>query len=525
MSPSHRTAIVTVLCAALVSVTGTASTDARSPPERAARRSAPMHAVSTRLTFNGASRTIPAGFLGLSVEVSEITRYELAGRAVDHVFGLLRSPGDGRLLLRVGGTSADHAWWYTAGKPAPAGVFTIGRPWVSGLAALVARDDLRVVLGLNLAVHSPALEVAFASAVQRALPRSTLAGLEIGNEPDLYEREQWLQRQRLATTERALPRRWTQAYSPGDYQADYESYAWAVRARLGPISLEAPDTTTPALAWLRAATGLRTLDPEIIAVHSYPLSTCWPKDSAEYPTVARLLAEHATVGLANSVRRAAQFAHEDHMTFRVTELNSVSCGGNTGVADSFATALWAPDALFELLSAGVDGVNVHLHPDSLNAPFQLTADGIRPLPELYGLALFAQLIGSHARLLDTNLHAPRGLHLKAWATRHGSVTAVLLIDKSDRDAEVSIPAAGRGAPPAVLRLLQAPSIRSVGEVVYAGRSIGSDGRWQGRATTSAARVGTHGEYHVRVPAMSAVTLTIRAGVRRGRRAILGTSRN
>jgi hypothetical protein len=32
------------------------------------------------------------------------------------------------------------------------------------------------------------------------------------------------------------------------------------------------------------------------------------------------------------------------------------------VSDTFATALWAPDALFELLRAGIDGVNVHVRP-------------------------------------------------------------------------------------------------------------------------------------------------------------------
>ncbi len=110
-----------------------------------------------------------------------------------------------------------------------------------------------VVLGLNLAVHSPALEVAFAAAVKRARPPSTLAGLEIGNEPDLYGRQPWRVRQRISTTEPAPPHNWTQAYTPADYRADYESYAWALCASLGPISLEAPDTTTPAMAWLDAA--------------------------------------------------------------------------------------------------------------------------------------------------------------------------------------------------------------------------------------------------------------------------------
>ena len=158
-------------------------------------------------------------------------------------------------------------------------------------------------------------------------------------------------------------------------------------------------------------------------------------------------------------------------------------------------------------------VNVHLHPASRRTvpahPGRHRTDAW-----LYGLALFAQLIGSHARLLDTTLHAPGGLHLKAWATRRGSVTVVLLINKGAGDADVSIPAPSRGAPPAVLRVLRAPSIRSVGGVLYAGRSIGSDGRWHGRATTSAARVvGSHGEYRIHISAFSAVTVTIRGRVR------------
>ena len=41
------------------------------------------------------------------------------------------------------------------------------------------------------------------------------------------------------------------------------------------------------------------------------------------------------------------------------------------MANSFATALWAPDVLFELLNAGVDGVNWHIRPSTLNAPFNL----------------------------------------------------------------------------------------------------------------------------------------------------------
>jgi hypothetical protein len=64
--------------------------------------------------------------------------------------------------------------------------------------------------------------------------------------------------------------------------------------------------------------------------------------------------------MAHSVKPVVILAHRAGLPFRLTELNSVTCGGRLGVSDAFATALWAPDALSALLQTGVDGVNVHV---------------------------------------------------------------------------------------------------------------------------------------------------------------------
>ena len=78
-------------------------------------------------------------------------------------------------------------------------------------------------------------------------------------------------------------------------------------------------------------------------------------------------------------------AHRAGLPFRLTEVNSVTCGGVPGVSDTFATALWAPDTLFELLRAGVDGVNVHVRTDAINAAFAFKRSGLVARPLLYGL--------------------------------------------------------------------------------------------------------------------------------------------
>ena len=164
-------------------------------------------ALPARLSVGAGSHRIRRGFFGLSIEPSELGSYERAGPVFDRFVALIR-PRDGRTMqLRIGGTSADQAWWHTAGRRPPSGVFTIGEPWVAALARLVARDRLRVLLDVNLAVHSPRLAASFTTAVADAIPSGALAGVEVGNEPDLYFEQPWLEHQRIASTERSLAAR------------------------------------------------------------------------------------------------------------------------------------------------------------------------------------------------------------------------------------------------------------------------------------------------------------------------------
>ncbi len=40
------------------------------------------------------------------------------------------------------------------------------------------------------------------------------------------------------------------------------------------------------------------------------------------------------------------------MTFRVDEMNAITCAGTPGVSDTFASALWVLNALFAMDRAG-----------------------------------------------------------------------------------------------------------------------------------------------------------------------------
>ena len=458
------------------------------------------------LAVAGAARRIPAAFSGLSIEYNELDRYEASPVMFSRIIALIRSHDGEPMLLRVGGKSADDALWRAPRRHMPGWVFRIGDGWLRRLAALAARDQLRVMLDLNLAVHSPTMAAGLAAAAEEALPGGALAGLAIGNEPDLYPYQPGLENERIASTMPSTPTHWIEDYSPARYHSDYRAYALGLARAVPGVPLAAPEMTTFRFGWVTPLMALGSLRPQVIAIHRYASSTCWPPNLPLYPTIPSLLSERSTRGLAQSLDGAIAFARSTDTLVRVTELGSVSCGGAASVSDSFATALWAPDALFELARAGVAGVNWHIRPGLVTAAFQLTAHGVAARPELYGLALFAQMMRPGANLMNIRQSGASVPFLKTWAVSSAAGLDVLLINKGPLPVLVRLRTRA-SARAAVLSRLLAPTIDSRYGVTLAGQWIGTDARWHGPRRTALVRP-ADGVYTLRVGRYSASLLRI-----------------
>jgi hypothetical protein len=454
------------------------------------------------LSLTGEHQPVPHSFFGLSVEANELPTYEAAARLFGRFLSMVRPDDGSRMLLRVGGKSTDAAYWKVAPSGAPPWVYELGDSWLSQLAALVRREDLRVMLDLNLAVHSPAMAAQFAGDAAKALPRGRLVGLGIGNEPDLYHQQLGLQKERINTTLASTPLDWAVGYSPTAYQDDYRSYAQSLSASNPHTPLVGPDTTSSTPSWISALSELTRAGPSMITMHRYAYSSCYKPGSPFYPTVPKLMLTSASAGLAVRLHRALGIATAAGLPLRVTELNSISCGGQAGVADTFATALWAPDALFELMKAGIAGVNWHIRPTLHNAPFHLTSQGFDAMPELYGLALFNQMIGHRSELERLKQANPSRLNLKSWAVRTGKSLKLLLINKGPTPATVQLTGSGLSGRPAEVSLLKARSLTSQTGISLGGRQIGSDARWHGSRQTRPVRARA-GLYHFGIRPYSA----------------------
>jgi hypothetical protein len=463
--------------------------------------------VSITIARRARTRAVPNSFLGLSTEYWAMPAFDRRQALFARVLSLIHVPGDGPVMLRVGGDSADHSFFDPDLRAAPRWMFELTPGWLRSASSLLHHADARLTLDLNLVTGSPGVAARWASVAYRKLPRGALAGFEIGNEPDIYSRRYW-----RAIVARRTP--WAAALpvrmSAATYGRDFQRYARSLAAVAPGVPLSGPALANPTsdAGWISRLLATAHSSLAIVTAHRYPFSACVDAPSPNYPTIARVLSERATAGMAHRIRHAVEIAHSAGLTFRLSELNSVTCGGRPGVSNTFATALWAPDALFELMRVGVDAVNVHVRADAINAAFTLGESGLGARPLLYGLILFTRTLGPNARLIELHMHAGHAHHLKAWAVEasHRRLS-VLLINKGDRLvlAHLRLPASGVAS----VQRLSAPAADSRTGQRLDGQRLGAGGRWVGRRTV-AQIAPTRGGYAVSVPRLSAALVSVRA---------------
>jgi hypothetical protein len=490
---------------------------AASPVNDAGLRRLPQ--VKVALAHGLPAITLPRSYLGLSIEYWGLPRYESHPHTFARVLSLLRVPGNGPMILRIGGDSADRSYWDPSLRRLRGRFFALTPGWLSETARLVRRLRVRLILDLNVVADSPPMAARWARAALNALPRRSVLGFEIGNEPDLYHQEFPY---RLPAAQRPTEPAATHAdartmfgepslmpgFSISTYLEDFRSYARALGAVAPNMTLLGPAVANPQLdfSWLSRLIAADHRGLGMVTAHRYPLSECQAPGSPQYPTIRRLLSERSSTGMADGVKAAVRAAHSAGLSFRLTELNSVTCGGRPRVSDSFATALWAPDALFALMRTGVDGVNVHIRDDAINAPFTLTRAGLNARPLIYGLALFARALGPDARLVALHLHVARRLHVKLWGVRVGIHRLnLVMINKGARTAGVRLALAARGT--ATVQRLTAPSVSATSGVTLDGQWLDRHGRWLG-TRVMATIAPSRGVYELSLPGASAALVSL-----------------
>ena len=451
-------------------------------------------------------RPIPSGFVGLTTEYRGLEAY--AGTnpaALNPVFvQLLRNLAPGQSpILRVGGDSTDWTWWPVPRMAIPGGVkFSLDGTWLKVASSLATALNGRLILGINFEADSSRVAGAEAQAFIRGIGRPRIAGLELGNEPELYSAFPWY---KLPGGQhvRGRPRTYTYA----DFVQDFAGVSQAI-----PRTVTLAGPSTGAKLWIPMVGQFLRGNGRVglVTLHAYPLKHC---SAAARVTIPEILSSSSSTGLAASLARAVATVHAHGAAVRIDEMSAITCGGVLGVSSSFATALWSLDALFALARTGVDGVNMQTSPGSWNEVFPTvqTKAGWQASvkPVYYGMLMFAQAAPPGARLLRVTGSA--GGQVRTWATKgtDGAIRVVLINDSTAQARTVTLRAPALGGPSALERLL-APSARATQGVTLGGLSFGAEtatGQLAGTPTLTPVTP-TGGQYVISMPAASAALLTI-----------------
>ncbi len=435
---------------------------------------------------------VPGDFLGLSFESSSlhtIAGYASRGDLVD----LMRSLGPG--IMRFGGISSDEttAWLQEGLAPAWAQATVVPQD-LAALAVLARETGWRVVLTVNLG-HSQAAAAAQEAQVAEQQLGASLAGIAIGNEPDRY------------VADGLRPAGWAQAA----YLAEAGAYRGAIAAVAPGVPIVGPDASSgrPALPWV---TDLAARErPALLTDHYYPLTSC----GAEAATIGDLTSPVTRRNETAMLYRLAAIAAASSLPLRIDETNNISCRGEPGVSNAFASALWAADYVARAMASGVAGLNFHdlitepqaYSPLAAGDSSELASGALHANPEWYALLLARHLLGDRpvgAKLAASN----RNLTAAAFLNASGSLHLVL------------VNFAGTAAKPLVVRLLlprrfaagpilrlTAPTLRATANVLLGGRAVSSTGTWS-HETPLEQVSGKPGSLALKMPSGSAALLTL-----------------
>jgi hypothetical protein len=472
----------------------------------AAPAAADLLSASVATTPSGPS--MPEGFVGVSFEVRAVHQYTGNNPlAIDPVLlNLLKGLApDQQPIIRIGGNSTDDSWWPLKGMIPPGGIYyPITTGWLRTTKALAADLKAKLILGVNLAAGRPAIAAAEGRAYVSGIGRKYINALEIGNEPNLFSVFSWY-KDRRGHVYRSRKR----SYKLADYIQQFKQWSKV----LPNVPLAGPAASNP--KWMgRLGTFVKAAPRlKLVTYHRYPLRGC-TTDPTEptFPSIPNLLADSSSAGLAAGLKSFVKVAARRHLPFRVGEMNSASCEGAKGVSDTFASALWALDTMFNFARAGVQGVNFHMLPGSHYELFSVskTSGGAWQAfvhPEYYGLRMFAQAFPAGARLL--NVKAPSG-PTKVWATEaaDGTIHVVVINQDTTDEQDVAVTVPGQTAT-GTIESLTAPSISATSGVQIGEQTYGAETSTGTLPTlTQSPSTPISSVYTIPAPAASAAMLTI-----------------
>ena len=374
------------------------------------------------LDVRAAAGSLPAGFLGLSVEASSMgsTAFD---PAVSNLAAQMLALGPG--VLTFAGSSVDGTvvWQRHPTDPIPAWATATVTPLkLRTLAALAAATGWKIDLGVNLYHANPA-RAADEVAAAATILGSSLRNVHLGNEPELY------------TYTYPIPLTFAQ------YVQRWSSYRTAILSRVPNARFTGPDTYLP--FWYPSLLSTHRVSRSLAELgdHFYPFSDC----AGAGVTADQLLSDKPLTRETMAIAKDGALAGPLGIPISLDEFNSISCGSTAPVQWQGASALWVVRALLTAASSGVAlvGIQTNLQRCRTYSPLCPVDQAIptqqSPTPLMSGLRLVAGLEGgTFLRLRTTTGVLPPGISAWALSLPSGGTRIVIANTTATPLADLSI---------------------------------------------------------------------------------------
>ena len=288
-------------------------------------------------------------------------------------------------------------------------------------------------------------------------------------------------------------------YDYAQFAGEWQRFYEAIKARVPNAPFAGPDTAYNN-EWLVPFAKQFKHEVAFLSQHYYAMGP--PTDPSM--TIERMLAPNPKLQAEfEGMRKTMQ---ESGLPFRLAETNSCYQGGKPGVSDTFASALWSADLMYQLASEGGMGINFHGGGYGWYTPIAGTVqDGFLARPDYYGMLLFAQ--SGAGQLVESKLEASDlSPLLTAYGLRSdsGAIKVAVFNKNQDRGVRLSIDA-GQSAQRATALRLHAPRVDDTTDTTFGGSPVGASGAWS--ATRQETLSVENGSAVIALPAASAALIT------------------
>lgn len=390
--------------------------------------------------------TLSDNYIGLSFGTNELNTGQLDN--VGNLTTVLRNLGTG--VIRFGGIVADQNFTGITSQA------------LAGLARLTKASGWSVLYTENIGQFDAANVAASAEAVSKALGTG-LAAFACGNEPEFFYNDG------------VRPK----SYSVGDYLIDAANCIEAIDAGAPNAPIEGPDTVTePTWPAAYAATEAGTI--KYFGIHFYPLP-CGLNGQTPAERATQLFSQSQIAREIWWFDWAKADANTAKADLWMDEVNTACGGGDPGLSDTFASALWIVDYLLLGAEHGVSGMNIEgglgsckEYQDSYSPLCEVSTNEYMALPIYYGM-IFTHMLGTGNLLPVTVSGGNSTGDIAAFALRSSTGTISVIIENFSKNQEViklSVPGTSSNA--SVLHLT-APSFLATSGINIQGVTVSANG--------------------------------------------------